>query len=144
MSSINEEWKIWREQRTEAFNFLIDYLFETWNMNNENGFRGFKPSDVIFRSYFCAKGVTGYWMNKEVYSFSLDSYFWFNGRVYYENCQLCVDEVDLIDKYTNKISSNGVFVICEDRVICENAFLSSTLQMGARHPTGEGEPYLLL
>jgi hypothetical protein len=123
MTIVSEDWDTWKEQRTKAFRYLIDYLFDSWNLNKANEFRGFKPKDLIFREYYCAKGVTGYWMNKEVYSFSLNSYLWFNGRVYYENCEYCSDELDLIEKNTIKISSNGIYLIFEDRTVCDNVLL---------------------
>lgn len=125
MTYICQEWKIWKSEKTDAFKYLIEYLFLRWNLNESNNYFEFRPKDIIFRDYHCAKGITGKWENKEVYSLSLNSFLWFDGRVYYQNFQFFQEEQDFfIEECTVKISSNGVFSIFEDLITCDNVFCS--------------------
>jgi hypothetical protein len=39
-----------------------------WDLNEVNNYYEYRPKDIIFRDYYCAKGVYGYWEDKEVYS----------------------------------------------------------------------------
>lgn len=111
-------WKTWRKTKTDGLNYLLDILFEKWNMNKENEFRGYNPDDLRFRDYHSAIGITSKWEKKEAYSFSLNSHLWFNGRVYNDN-----EDDDLyIKNYTKKIANNGVYSIYEDIIVCDNVF----------------------
>jgi hypothetical protein len=114
-----ELWTTWRKNKTNAFNYLLDHLFKCWNMNKENEFRGYIPDDLIFSHYHSAIGITDKWEQKEFYSFSINSYLWFSGRVYNEYQE---NEDLFIQKYTRKLVSNGVHVIYQDLVIPENIF----------------------
>lgn len=107
MSSNANNWALFRQTKTEKFNYLLDYLFEKWNMNKENEFRGYKPEDLQFRHYHC----TDKWHDKEAYSFSLSSYLWFDGRVYNHN----EGKSDLFILFcTKKLTSDGIHTIYQD------------------------------
>lgn len=114
-------WKLWRNSKTDAFNYLLDYLFKCWNINKENEFRGFVPDDLLFRNYHSAVGINDKWQDKEVYSFSLNSYLWFDGRVYNHNFQFYQEEKDLfIANHTRILASNGIYCIYQDLVLLDN------------------------
>lgn len=120
----SEKWKKWSETKTDAFKYLLQYLFKYWGLNNENDFLGFSPDDLIFADYHSAIGITGRWQAKEVYSFSLSSELWFNGRVYNNNFQFYQEEKDLfIANCCIRLASNGIYCIYEDIVIHENVFV---------------------
>jgi hypothetical protein len=122
-TSICEEWKIWRELKTEAFQYLIDFVFLQWDLNEANNFQEFRPKDIIFRHYHCAKGIFGHWEEKEAYSFSLNSFLWFDGRVYPHNFQFFQEEQDLfIKNCTINLANNGVYTIYQDFINCDNVF----------------------
>jgi hypothetical protein len=38
MSNICKEWKIWREEKTEAFQYLMDYVLLRWDLNEVNNY----------------------------------------------------------------------------------------------------------
>ena len=121
MTTNAQKWSLWRKTKTEALNYLLDYLFKCWNMNKENEFRGYTPDDLHFKDYHSAIGITNKWEEKEVYSFSLNSYLWFDGRVYNHNFQFYQEEKDLfIANHTRKLASNGIYSIYQDLVIYDN------------------------
>jgi hypothetical protein len=123
MTDICKEWKIWREEKTEAFQYLMDYVLLRWDLNEANNYYEYRPKDIIFRDYYCAKGVYGYWEDKEVYSLSLNSYLWFDGRVYNHNFQFYQEEPDsFINNCTVKIMSNEKFSLYQDLVKCDDVF----------------------
>jgi hypothetical protein len=117
------EWKEWRDKKTEAFQYLIDYLFERWNLNEENNYFEFRPKDVIFRHYFVGKGIDGIREDKEVYSLSLNSFLWFDGRIYPKNFQFFEEEEDLfIKNCTVKLFDIGKYSIFQDVILCDDVF----------------------
>lgn len=126
MTDIESMWHAWILSKTDAFQFLLKFLFSLWDINIHNNFRGFIPQDIVFSKYISGKGIYNHTQNKEVYHFSLHKTFFFYGRIYPLNFQFFKEKEDLFLYYfTHKIIDTGTFSIYEDILIHDDVLSSS-------------------